>query len=71
MHMLQAGVGLIHIRDILGHADIKTTDVYARANLEMKRSALKKAAAAPNAIVAPTLPTWRDDATLLDWLSSL
>lgn len=72
MHMLQAGVSLIHIRDILGHADIKTTDVYARANLEMKRAALKKAAAAPNAIVAPTLPpAWRDDTTLLDWLSSL
>ena len=71
MHMLQAGVSLIHIRDVLGHADIKTTDVYARADLEMKRSALKKAAAAPNAVVAPTLPTWRDDANLLDWLSSL
>jgi integrase/recombinase XerD len=71
MHMLQAGVSLIHIRDILGHADIRTTDVYARADLEMKRDALKKTAAATHASVAPSLPTWRDDSTLLDWLSSL
>ena len=48
MHMLQAGVSLIHIRDILGHVDIKATDVYARADLEMKRQALNKAAGRPH-----------------------
>jgi site-specific recombinase XerD len=71
MHMLQAGVSLVHIRDILGHSDVKTTEVYARADLEMKREALRKAATAPNAVVPPTLPTWRDDKSLLDWLASL
>ncbi len=71
MHMLQADVSLIHIRDILGHADIKTTEIYARADLEMKRNALKKTTAAPNAVVAPTLPIWREDKSLLDWLTAL
>lgn len=43
MHLLQAGVNLIYIRDILGHADIKTTEIYARIDNEMKRKALEKA----------------------------
>lgn len=30
MHLLQAGVNLIYIRDFLGHEDIKTTEVYAK-----------------------------------------
>jgi integrase/recombinase XerD len=28
--------------DFLGHVDVKTTEIYARANLEMKRTALEK-----------------------------
>lgn len=66
MHMLQAGVSLLQIRDVLGHADIKTTEIYARADLEMKRRALEKVAS-----LTPTMPTWREDADLIDWLSGL
>jgi integrase/recombinase XerD len=71
MHMLQAGVALIHIRDILGHADIRTTEIYARADLDMKRRALEKAAAASNAVVKPNLSAWHENKDLLDWLASL
>ena len=71
MHMLQAGVAVIHIRDILGHVDIRTTEVYARADLDMKRKALEKAAGAPNAEVKPNLRSWHENKDLLDWLSSL
>ena len=42
MHMLQSGISLDMIRDFLGHVDVKTTQIYARANLEMKRQALEK-----------------------------
>jgi integrase/recombinase XerD len=42
MHLLQSGISLDMIRDFLGHADAKTTEIYARANLEMKRNALEK-----------------------------
>ena len=34
MHLLQGGVSLDIIRDFLSHVDIKTTDIYVRANLE-------------------------------------
>ena len=41
MHLLQAGIPLHIIQDILGHKDISTTQRYARANLDMKREALE------------------------------
>jgi integrase/recombinase XerD len=40
MHLLQAGNPAIVIRDILGHADIESTEIYAKADLEMKRHEL-------------------------------
>ncbi|HEX6685632.1 MAG TPA: tyrosine-type recombinase/integrase [Candidatus Limnocylindrales bacterium] len=45
MHLLENGVNLIYIRDILGHASIVTTEVYAKANPEIKRQAVEAAAA--------------------------
>jgi len=43
MHLLQAGVNLVYIRDILGHVSIQTTEIYARADSKMKRESLEKA----------------------------
>jgi len=71
MHMLQAGIPIVIIRGILGHVDMKTTEVYARADLEMKRRALEKTATAPSAAGARTPPNWRTDRTLMAWLTSL
>jgi integrase/recombinase XerD len=58
---------LIYIRDILGHVDISTTEVYARADTEMKRVALEKA----NHLEQPSLPIWGDDKDLISWLKAL
>ena len=41
MHLLQAGVNLIYIRDFLGHTDVKTTQIYARADVTLKRQAIE------------------------------
>lgn len=68
MHLLQAGNPAPVIQAILGHADIRTTDIYARANIEMKRRALEKAAPAA-ALVARF--SWQDNRDLMDWLRSL
>lgn len=68
MHLLQAGVNLIYIRDILGHADIKTTEIYARIDNEMKRKALEKASLGT---VSEKLPVWQEDKNLLQWLKEL
>ena len=68
VHLLQAGVNLIYIRDFLGHTDIKTTEVYARADTELKRKALENAY--PD-LVDPDLPDWNNNTDLMSWLSSL
>jgi integrase/recombinase XerD len=56
------------IRDFLGHADVKTTQIYARANLEMKRNALEKIT---ESSLVQTIPCWQQNKDLLDWLRSL
>lgn len=68
VHLLQAGVNLIYIRDFLGHTDIKTTEIYARADTELKRKALESAY--PD-LVDPDLPDWNNNTDLMSWLSSL
>lgn len=67
MHLLQAGVNIVYIRDILGHSSIETTNIYARADSEMKRKALESI----NKEIAPNVPDWNSDNALLDWLKSL
>jgi site-specific recombinase XerD len=42
MHLLQSGVPLVTIKDILGHADVKSTEIYVQNDLEMKRAALNQ-----------------------------
>ena len=68
MHLYEAGVPLPYIRDILGHAELSTTEIYARASTEAKRKALE---AAYQDIVTSDLPEWNQDASLIDWLTSL
>ena len=68
MHLLQSGISLEIIRDFLGHADVKTTQIYARTNLEMKRRALVKVA---SDVPLPSMPSWQQNKSLLEWLRSL
>lgn len=65
MHLLEAGVNIVYIRDILGHVNIATTGIYARSNLEMKRKALEKVAIVPD---TTNVPFWTEDKDLLSWL---
>ncbi|MFP5226199.1 MAG: tyrosine-type recombinase/integrase [Acidobacteriota bacterium] len=68
MHLLQAGVNLVYIRDLLGHADIATTEIYARADTELKRQALEQAYPT---MISDELPDWTSDSALLTWLAQL
>lgn len=68
MHMVQANVNPVFIKDYLGHADISTTEVYTRADNEAKRAALEKATAH---FGLPKASHWEQDAKLIEWLSSL
>ena len=67
MHLLQGGLNIIYIRDILGHVSIQTTEVYARADSKQKREALEKA----YIDVSPKVdPLWEIDKDLLTWLKT-
>lgn len=68
MHLLQAGVNLVYIRDFLGHVDLKTTEIYARTDTETKRKAIENAY--PD-LIDSNLPDWSEDLALLSWLSEL
>lgn len=68
MHLVQANVNPVYIKDYLGHADISTTEVYARADNETKRAVLEKAT---EHLGLPKASHWEQDAELIDWLSSL
>ena len=70
MHLLQAGVNLVYIRDILGHVSVQTTDVYARADSKQKREAFEKAYVETKPDESRT-KSWEKDGNLLDWLKSL
>jgi len=69
MHMLEAGVNLIYIRDHLGHAQVSTTEIYARANPETKRAAIEKAAGRPPQ--SGKTPYWIANDDLMAYLDSL
>ncbi len=68
MHLLEAGVNLIYIRDLLGHASVTTTEVYAKANPEMRRRAIEGRSAG----IAPAGAYTDEEKTdLLAWLKRL
>ena len=69
MHLLQSGINLVYIRDILGHVSIQTTEIYARADSKQKREALE--AAYVNIIpVQANEGIWEKDSKLRVWLKN-
>ena len=67
MALTQADVNPIYIRDILGHADLKTTGIYSKSNLEMKRKALEKV----EEKTIPDAADWTADKGLMEFLKSV
>ena len=72
VHLLESGVEVNVIRGWLGHADVMTTNRYARMTVRSKEAAMR-ACEAPSefSVVLARQPVWRDDPALLTWLASL
>ena len=68
MHLLEAGVNLVYISDLLGHASVTTTEVYAKANPEMRRKAIEEHGAR---IAPPDAYSDDDKDDLLGWLKGM
>jgi len=68
MGLLKAGVNLIYIRDFLGHCNVVTTEIYARADSEMKRKAIESAYVD---LSPKDMPKWDENQDLMFWLQNL
>lgn len=69
MHMLHAGINLFYIRDILGHVDVSTTEIYARADTEMKRKAIEASCA--DILPDENFRDWNESSNIMSFLNSL
>lgn len=69
MHLLRSKASLAEVQSLLGHADIRTTMGYARADAEMVREALEKAGS-PVEVHGGEAPSWRRDPDLMTWLKA-
>ena len=67
MGMIESGVDLIYIRDLLGHSSVKTTEVYARVDIARKRDAIE---AVSKDIVDYEKSEWDGNKGLKEWLKS-
>lgn len=68
MHMLEADINLVYIRDFLGHSSTTTTEIYARASTQKKLESLKKI---NSSIVTDRKTSWQKDGELLGWLKEM
>ena len=66
--LLESGVNLVYIRDLLGHRSVTTTEIYATVSTARKRELLEKAATAPR---VGEYPDWTADKDLMAWLKAL
>ena len=65
--MTVKGKNAITIKDVLGHADVKSTEVYVQTDLEAKRRALEQAGTPSKDSREPG----KIAPNLLEWLESL
>ena len=70
IHLYRNGMPLAILKEFLGHADISTTQVYAYADTEMKRAAIKKAKG-ENQIDTPAEALWQTDEEMIKKLYGL
>lgn len=68
MSLVNSGVDLIYIRDLLGHASVQTTEVYARADSEAKRKAIEAVA---KDFVPNEHASWETEKSIMKWLQEL
>lgn len=67
MHLLQSGVSLVYIRDLLGHVSVQTTEIYARTDSRKKREAIEHAYTDVNPGIEPQ---WEGNPDLIEWLGT-
>jgi integrase/recombinase XerD len=71
-HLLESGVEINVIRGWLGHVSLETTNRYAELMLRAKTEALRACEIGSTTLEErPSRAVWKDDKSLLQWLTSL
>ena len=68
LHLLESGVNLIYIRDLLGHVSVTTTEIYLKFDTELKRKVLE--AAYPQ-VMTRDAPAWEENTDIIHWLQDI
>jgi site-specific recombinase XerD len=68
MHLLEAGINIVYIRDFLGHSSTTTTEVYARASEKKKQEALSKL---NPGIIKNGKTSWQKNKELMNYLKDM
>lgn len=68
MSLIENGADLITIRDLLGHASVQTTEIYAKISAEKRRAAIE---AASKEIVPMEDALWENSTSLKEWLRGI
>lgn len=68
MHLIQAGVNIVYIRDFLGHSSVQTTEIYAKADSESRRKALEQAS---SVLIPKSKYSRSKQSELMTWLKEL
>lgn len=69
VHMLEAGINIVYIRDFLGHEDISTTMIYVRTDNRLRNEAINRLS--PKVTDETDFPEWNRDKDLMEFLNSL
>ena len=67
MHLTEANINPIFIRDFLGHTDLKVTEIYSKTSVKMKREALEKLNEKEQILPEQENKEWADDIELMNW----
>ena len=70
MHLTEANINPIFIRDFLGHTDLKVTEIYSKTSVKMKREALEKLNEKEQILPEQENKEWTDDIELMNWLKN-
>lgn len=68
VHLVEAGVNIIYIRDFMGHSSVKTTEIYAKISSKSRQEAVEKAAAN---LITESAYREEEKSSIVEWLKSL
>lgn len=68
VHLVEADVNIIYIRDFMGHSSVKTTEIYAKISSKSKSEAVERAAAN---LITESAYGEEEKSAIMEWLKGL